>query len=136
MDYTDAEIRSVYGDRYAQLTPTCKALLACMLHQDWQMSCEIFAHMHEKARSLLLPMHRDLAVHLCSVALAAEPKFETKWMEDVFRAWQAGDISKGADILRDHDKELDKFSVSWLLCVKNQLLRCEEKRNSRNAHLK
>lgn len=119
LDQTDISIRQIYGESYPNLPAICKALITCMAHGDYALSKTIFEHMDEANRSHLRPLHRDLISILSAMPLAA--KVETAWLSDVLSAWKANDNEKASEILRENDKQIDKFSVSWLLAVRNNV---------------
>lgn len=119
LDHTDICIRQIYGESYATLSPICKALITCMAHGDYSLSKTIFEHIEASNRAQLLPLHRDIISILSSSSSTSLPKVETTWLADVLAAWAANNGEKAAEILRANDKQIDKFSVSWLLAVKN-----------------
>lgn len=130
MDYNDIEIRCAYGNRYHWLTPICKTLLACMVHKDWFAACAVYSRMSDRDRSVLLPLHRDLAAHLCfdnDAKRQREPshKIETQWLNEVFDAWKHKQSEKANSILREHSKEIDKLSLYWIEHVGNSFVRAK-----------
>ena len=114
MDQVDIQLRKIYGSQFEKLNPVTKALITCLMNQDYTLSRTIYERCKDETLVGLKPLHADLIRVLC----LDSKDVKTTWLSDLLSLWENSDLEKAAEVLNQNQKELDSMSISWLLRVK------------------